>query len=63
MPFFMVHAGKSFFDSTTKEKRNRRPARIPLAGASGGKSTSGAVGMDEEAIGIGTSKDGKIPRL
>lgn len=63
MPFFMVHAGKSFFDSTTKEKRNRRPARIPLAGTSGGECRPSAADMDGEAIGVGTGKDGKTPRL
>lgn len=62
MPFYMVHAGKSFFDPTTKERRNRRPARVPFAGVSGGESTSIAVGINGEAIGIGTSKDGKPPR-
>ena len=51
MIFLMVHAGKTFFDSTTKERRNRRSARIPFAIGSGGESTSGA------------RKDGKTPRL
>ena len=51
MLFFMVHAGKTFFDSTTKERRNRRSARIPLAGDSREESTSG------------TRKDGKTPCL
>ena len=41
MPFVMVHAGKTFFDSSTEERRNRRSARIPLAIDSGGESTSG----------------------
>lgn len=27
MPFFMVHAGKAFFDADTNEKRNQKPAR------------------------------------
>ena len=51
MLFFMVHAGKTFFDSTTKEKRNRRSARIPFA------VDSGRVFM------TGTRNDGKISRL
>ena len=63
MPFFMVHAGKNLFDSTTKEKRNRRPARIPLAGASEGESTSTAANMNGETIGIRTSQNGKTPLL
>lgn len=41
MLFLMVHAGKTFFDSTTKERRNRRSARIPWAVDGGGESTSG----------------------
>ena len=36
MPFFMVHAGKNFFDANSKEKRNRRAARIPLHEAPNG---------------------------
>ena len=62
MPFFMVHAGEKFFDSTT-EKRNRRPARIPLAGEKEGGSTSTAIDLDKETTGIGTSKYGETPRL
>lgn len=30
MPFFMVRAGKDFFDLNGSERRNRRPARVPL---------------------------------
>lgn len=30
MPFFVVRAGKNFFDPDAPEKRNRRPARLPL---------------------------------
>lgn len=63
MPFFMVHAGRNFFDLATKEKRNRRPTRMPLAGKVEGRSTSIAAGLDEEVIGIGMSKDGKTPQL
>ncbi|KAL2042074.1 hypothetical protein N7G274_005262 [Stereocaulon virgatum] len=36
MPFFMVRAGKNFFDATSKERRNRRAARIPLHEAPNG---------------------------
>ena len=60
MPFFMVHAGKNFFDSTTKEKRNRRPARMPFVGKAEGTSASTAVDLDGERVGIGASNDGKI---
>ena len=51
MPFFMVHAGKTFFDSATEERRNRRSARIPFAVDGGGESTPG------------TREDGKTPWL
>lgn len=56
MPFFMVHAGKNFFDLTTKEKRNRRPARVPLGGRGDGESASTAVHVDGEKIGMRTIK-------
>lgn len=29
MPFFMVRAGKGFFDPSIAGKRTRRPARVP----------------------------------
>jgi hypothetical protein len=29
MPFFMVQAGKAFFELETEERRTRRPARVP----------------------------------
>lgn len=51
MAFYMVHAGKTFFDSSTEERRNRRSVRIPFAVDNGGESTPG------------TRKDGKISRL
>ena len=60
MPFFMVHAGHNFFDVATKEKRNRRPARMPLAERG---SASTAADLDEDAIGTKTSKDGKRPQF
>lgn len=63
MPFFMVHAGNNFFDLATKEKTNRRPARVPLAGKGEGKSASTAVDLDGETVSIRTSKDGKLPQL
>ena len=59
MPFFIVHAGKNFFDLTTKEKRNRRPARVPLAEKVEGGSASTTVDLDGGKIGVGTNKDGK----
>ena len=60
MPFFMVHAGKNLFDLTTKEKRNRRPARVPLTGTGDGDPTSAAVDSDRENICASTSKMGGI---
>lgn len=36
MPFFIVHAGRLFFDANSKGKRNRRAARIPLHEAPNG---------------------------
>lgn len=30
MPFYMVRAGRNFFAADSTEKRNRRPARVPL---------------------------------
>lgn len=35
MPFFMVRAGKDFFDPDTNGKRTRRPARSAKAQISG----------------------------
>ena len=61
MPFFMVHAGKYLFDQTTMEKRNRRPARVPFAGESEGKSVSTAVDLDGETV--GTSNGGRSSLL
>ena len=61
VPFLMVHAGQHFFDLSSKEKRNRRPARIPLAGQTEGKSALIAVDMDGEKTSTGTSRDGKKP--
>lgn len=61
MPFFMVHAGKNFFDLTTKE-RNRRPDRVPLAGMGDGESASTAVGLDGGKVGVRTSKHGETPQ-
>ena len=63
MPFFMVHAGKNFFDLATKEKRNRRPARVPLAGKGEGESASTAVGLDGGKIDTGTCKSGKASQV
>lgn len=60
MLFYMVHAGKNFFDLTTTEQRNTRPARVPLVRK---KSAGTTVVLDGEKIGVGTSKDGKTPRL
>ena len=51
MLFFMVDAGKTFFDPNTNERRNRRAARIPWSSDRGGQSTSG------------TRKDGKTSCL
>ena len=59
MPFFMVHAGKNFFDVNTKEKRNRRPARLPIASEFEGSSASTAVVLDGVETRIGTKEDGK----
>ena len=61
MPFLMVHAGQNFFDLSSKERRNRRPARMPLADQAEGKSALNAADVDKEKTGIGTSRDGKIP--
>lgn len=63
MPFFMVHAGKNFFDLNSKEKRNRRPARVSLAGKGEGGSDSTAVDLDEAKIGVATSNNGKTLQL
>lgn len=63
MPFFMVHAGKNFFDLTT-EKKNRRPARVPLAGSIDGAPASTAVDLDgEKGGGFGTGKGGKASQI
>ena len=59
MPFLMVHAGKNFFDVTTKEHRNRRPCRVPLDKESRGGSVSTAIDLSEEKKDGGTNSDCK----
>ena len=56
MPFCMVHSGQHFFDASTKERRNRRPARLPEPGKAKGKSKSGSNAID-------VSEDGKAPLI
>ena len=63
MPFFMVHAGQTFFDTTTTEKRNRRAARIPLAGGIEGTTTPTAVDLGGGTVGTGTSNNGKTTSI
>lgn len=62
IPFFMVHAGENFFHASTKEKRNRRPARVPSAGIVEGESASTDADLEGQRKGIGTTKDGKTPK-
>lgn len=59
MPFFMVHAGKSFFAPSTKENRNRRPCRVPLDKKSKGESASAAIDLTGEKNDVGTNRDCK----
>ena len=59
MPFFMVHAGKNFFDLTTKEKRNRRPARVPLTETGQSESAPTAADLAREKVNFGTGTDCK----
>ena len=63
MPFFMVHAGKNLFDLTTKEKRNRRPARIPSIGNNEEESSSTAVDWYGDTNGLGTRQEGETLQL
>ena len=63
MPFFMVHAGKNFFDLTTKEHRNRRPYRVPLDKKSKGESASTAIDLSGEKKHVGTNSDCKTTQL
>ena len=57
-PFYMVQAGKNFFHVTTKEKRNRRPTRVPL---DKGEEESASIAVDGhgEQIGVETSTNSK----
>lgn len=57
MPFFMVHAGKTFFELDASEKRNRRPARVPLGGPAPATPTQG----NGTNTGIDVSNKGKVP--
>ena len=59
MPFYMVQAGKNFFDLITKEKRNRRPVRVPPTEKGEGGSASMAANKHGEQIGVGTSTNSK----
>lgn len=63
MPFFMVHAGKDFFDLTTKENRNRRPCRVPLDKKTKGGSASTAIDLSGEKKDGRTSSDCKTTQL
>ena len=64
MNFYMVHAGKNFFNlnTTDKEKRNKRPDRVPFAGKGERESDSTAIDLDGEKSSIGTSGSSKIPQ-
>ena len=59
IPFYMVHAGKNFFHLITKEKRNRRPTRVPPPEKGEGESASIAVDGHGEQIGVETSTNSK----
>ena len=59
IPFYMVQAGKNFFDLITKEKRNRRPFRVPPPEKGEGESASIAVDGHGEQIGVETSTNSK----
>ena len=63
MPFFMVQAGKNFFHLITKEKRNRRPTRVPPTEKDEGTSASIAVDGRGEQIGVETSTTSKTTIL
>ena len=59
MPFYMVQAGKNFFHLRTKEKRNRRPFRVPPIENGEGESASMTIDGRGEQIGVETSTGSK----
>ena len=64
MHFYMVHAGKNFFNlnMTEKEKRNKRPNRVPMAGKGERESESTAIDLDGEKTRVERSKCSKTPQ-